>query len=64
MKLVEFKTKGYVEEKIWGHDDTYLVVSVQVPSHLFKARQNVTVTIAPRDDALEIQSSKDQEKQP
>jgi hypothetical protein len=49
-KIVWFKTKGFVEEKIWGPDDTYLVVSVQVPTILFKANQNVTVKIAPRED--------------
>lgn len=36
---------GRVNEKVWGPDDSYLTVEVQVDSSIFKSNQTVKVTV-------------------
>ena len=36
---------GRVSKKVWGSDDEYLTVEVQVDSSIFKAMENVRVTV-------------------
>jgi len=36
---------GRVSKKVWGPDDEYLTVEVQVDSSIFKSMENVKVTV-------------------
>ncbi len=46
MSNKKYETTAIVQEKIWGPDDTYLIVEVQVSrSDGFKKDDNVKVTI-------------------
>jgi hypothetical protein len=38
-------TEGVVEERVWDHDDTYLVVEVQVDEAAFRKGDKVKITI-------------------
>jgi len=37
--------KGIVSKKIWGPDDSYLTVEVQVDANIFKSMEDVMVTV-------------------
>jgi len=37
--------KGIVSKKIWGPDDSYLTVEVQVDSSIFHSMEDVMVTV-------------------
>lgn len=43
--MVKEIKEGMVQEKVWGPDDTYLTVEVQVDSMNFKDGEKVRVTI-------------------
>lgn len=36
---------GHVNKKLWGPDDEYLTVEVQVDSSIFKSNEKVKVTV-------------------
>lgn len=37
---------GRVSKKVWGPEDTYLTVEVQVDESIFKSMETVKVTVA------------------
>lgn len=43
--VISCKILSHVKEKIWEHDDTYLVVEVQVPGSKFKKNDKVQVVV-------------------